>query len=113
MFQDGPIAQAAETFVQGGGVYCSAAGNFADQGVMMPFAPVVAGADDTQSNGVPNANDLHNWGLGGAAAYLPLVVPPGGTIARWSFSGISPTPPGAWDRGHRPTSTSTCRVPRA
>jgi hypothetical protein len=80
MFQDGPIAQAAEAVVQGGGIYCSAAGNYADQGIIMPFTDIVAGANDAQTNGIPNVNDLHNWGLGGPLGYLPITVVAGGTI---------------------------------
>ncbi len=77
MFQDGPIAQAAETFVvTHGGVYASAAGNDDDQGIIMPYACVIPGENDPQTNGTPNAKDLHNWGIGGATpAFLPIVVP--------------------------------------
>ncbi len=75
MFQDGPIAQACETFIGAGGVYCSAAGNDADAGTFMPFVDVVPGANDVQSNGTPNPNDIHNWGIGGATpGFLPLVI---------------------------------------
>jgi len=74
MFQDGPIAQAANQFVANGGVYVSAAGNDADQGILQTFNPVVPGADDTQTNGIPNPDDFQNWGPGTSGGYLPLVI---------------------------------------
>jgi len=74
MFQDGPISQAANSFVASGGVYVSAAGNDADQGILQTFNPVVAGANDAQTNGVPDPSDFQNWGPGTSGGYLPLVI---------------------------------------
>jgi len=74
MFQDGPISQAANSFVASGGVYVSAAGNDADQGIMQTFNAVVPGADDNQSNGTPDPSDFQNWGPGTSGGFLPLVI---------------------------------------
>ena len=74
MFQDGPIAQAANTFHAGGGIYLSAAGNGANSGLGAVYTPVST-TPDPHTNGVPDGNAFHNWGIGGATpGFLPITI---------------------------------------
>jgi hypothetical protein len=74
MFQDGPIAQAADTFHAGGGIYLSAAGNAANSGLGAVYTPVST-TPDPHTNGVPDGNAFHNWGIGGATpGFLPITI---------------------------------------
>ena len=69
MFQDGPIAQAAIAFVAAGGIFCSAAGNDANTGIIATFAETTTGTQN-------------NWGSGVAApGFLPLVLDPGVNVS--------------------------------
>jgi len=81
-FQDGPIAQAASEFVQGGGIYLTAAGNNANTCALATYMPVVSTTGGHNAKGAPNGNSFHNWGVNGSTApgYLPLVVQGGATI---------------------------------
>ncbi len=65
MFQDGPIAQAADAFVQAGGIYLTAAGNNCNYGILATYAPFSTGT-------------FNNWGFTGANQdFLPLTIPAG------------------------------------
>lgn len=74
VFQDGPIAQAAEAFVQAGGVYASAAGNDANQAIQQVFNPLTLDATHVG----------HNWGFSNPSfpnqGFLPIDVPSGSEI---------------------------------
>jgi hypothetical protein len=76
MFQDGPIAQATATFVAAGGIYCSAAGNDAQNGILLTYVPAT-GSPDPHTNGNPNGYTFANWGInGGTPSFLELEVGP-------------------------------------
>jgi hypothetical protein len=82
-FQDGPVAQAAEAFIAGGGIYLAAFGNDFDQGVLQTYTDVSATADPHTAGTTPtNGNDFHNWGITGSATpgFLPLQVPADGEL---------------------------------
>ncbi|MBA3936868.1 MAG: S8 family serine peptidase [Planctomycetes bacterium] len=80
MFQDGPISQAANTFVQGGGIYLSAFGNDGDNGILTTFSDVSTNPDPHTPNVAPSGNDFHNWGGVTSAGLLPIDVTGSGTI---------------------------------
>ena len=82
-FQDGPIAQAAEAFIAGGGIYLSAFGNDADQGVLQTYTDVATATDPHTAGVTPtNGNDFHKWGTAAplASGFLPLQVPADGEL---------------------------------
>lgn len=81
MFQDGPIAQAVDAFVNSGGIYLSAAGNAADQGILSSYVDVDSPTDDPHTpNSLPTGNDFHDWGIGGSTpGLLPITVTPSGS----------------------------------
>ncbi len=74
-FQDGPIAQAADSFRAGGGLYFSAAGNDGP-GMLATYTAVSDPASDPHSDGTPTTGaGFHNWGIGGAApGMLPISI---------------------------------------
>ena len=76
MFQDGPIAQAANDFVAQGGVYLSAAGNSGITGILATYSDVVAG-HSTSTATTPDGTDFHDWGSGTSNGFLPLTIPSG------------------------------------
>lgn len=80
MFQDGPIAQAADAFVAGGGIYLSSAGNSGTTGILQPYVDVNAGASDPHGSVDPDGSDFHDWGHGTSNGMLPLLVPDGATL---------------------------------
>jgi hypothetical protein len=65
MYQDGPIAQAAQAAVDSGAAYFSSAGNASDTGVRQTFLdvnPQINSATDPPFP--PNATDMHDFGEG-------------------------------------------------
>src|SRR6185295_1539708 len=72
-FEDGPIAQAARRFAAGGGVYVTAAGNYARSHY---FAPYARGAGRTFADVAYPA--LHRFAAGDFGNSFS--IPPGGDI---------------------------------
>jgi hypothetical protein len=70
MFQDGPVAQAAMAFHAAGGIFCSAAGNSANTGILTTFVNTGSG-------------NLNNWGVSGSSTpgLLHLVLDPGVSVS--------------------------------
>jgi hypothetical protein len=70
MFQDGPIAQAAQASVDAGVPYYSSAGNQATRGVDEMFVDANPAVDDMAWP--PTADDLHDFGSGNPFASITL-----------------------------------------
>jgi len=81
MYQNGPIAIAANNAYAAGVPYFSSAGNFADQGHERNYVDIVPLADDQLW--WPSGDDLHDFGVASGMAsdaYLTLSLPSGGYV---------------------------------
>jgi hypothetical protein len=80
MFQDGPVAQAASAFVAAGGIFCSAAGNAGNTGILTTYIQATGGSDP--HTGPPNGNTFTSWGInGGTPSFLPIVISKNTTLS--------------------------------
>jgi hypothetical protein len=76
IYQDGPIALAAQDVVDAGVAYFSAAGNEAGRAIVGPYVDSNAAVNDVASP--PSGNDFHNFG--GGDTTLSLTVNSGATL---------------------------------
>ena len=75
MFQDGIIAQAAQSAVDNGVPYLSAAGNQADYGIHEPYEDSNSSSDNLLAT--PNGDDFHRFAGGDHDQYAAVTIPPG------------------------------------
>jgi hypothetical protein len=101
MYQNGPIAIAANNAYAAGVPYFSSAGNFANQAHERNFVDLVPAVDDVVF--WPSGNDLHDFGVASGLAsdaYLTLSLPSGGIVIatlHWDepYGGILGAGPGS------------------
>ena len=80
-FQDGPIAQAINTFQAAGNLYFAAAGNNGNSGILMDYQRVSGPVEVAPYSTPVTGGNFHNWGQGGPTpGFLPITVPAGATL---------------------------------
>ena len=97
MFQDGPIAQAVQTAVDGGVAYFSAAGNEGDRGVDEVYLDADPGANDPPDRDPAfptDGTDLHDFDPGAGDNRFAAITMPAGCgvdlVLQWNdpYSGV-------------------------
>jgi hypothetical protein len=94
MFQDGPVAQAAQNAVEAGVAYFSSAGNEAGFGIADEFLDIDAASDDEAFP--PTGSDFHDFGGGDQFASIRIADGCGATfVLQWNEPFEAPLGEGA------------------
>jgi len=89
-YQDGFIAQAITSVVDSGAVYCTSAGNLANNGARTPYVDLAPGIDEAPTTQAPTGVDFQAWAPGDG--FADITVPANGSftaVLQWNqpFSG--------------------------